>query len=273
MTESTSTGTGNEVETVTSEDGTEIAFERTGGGPPLVLVHGAVCDHTFWELSDVRAALAEHYTVHAMDCRGVGWSGDAPEYELEREFEDVAAVVDAVDRSVALLGHSGGALLSLEAARRTDNLDGLVLYEPPIFDVIPETALAEMQELVDDGENERMIEFFLREVAQSTPEEIAAQRTAPYWRAVVDAAPVWLRHFEAGADYEFDAARFAEMTTPTALLTGSESPRFLKDATTALHDALPNSRIVTFDGYAHEAMLTAPDLFVDEVRTFIRESS
>ena len=165
-----------EMEAVTSADGTEIAFERTGRGPPLVLVHGNACDHRFWDLSDVRPALAEHCTVYAMDCRGVGesgdvqqtksaeptgtsGSGDAPEYDLEREFEDVAAVVDAVDEPVTLLGHSYGALLSLEAALRTDNVHRLVLYEPPIrvgdHELYSEEVLAEMKRLLDDGENEQ----------------------------------------------------------------------------------------------------------------------
>lgn len=77
---------------------------------------------------------------------------------------------------------------------------------------------------------------------------------------------------QAVGEYEFDATRFANMTTPTLLLSGSESPPFLRDATEVVDDALPNSRFVTFDGYAHEAMLTAPDRFVDEVLTFIREA-
>ena len=257
------------METVTSADGTEIAFTRTGSGPPLVLVHGAVSDHRFWDLSGVRSALAAHCTVYAMDCRGVGQSSDAPRYELEREFEDVAAVVDAIDHPATVLGHSGGARSSLEAAILTDNCDQLILYEPPIpggeFQGVPEVVLADMQQLLEEGKNERMVEFFLEAVAQSTPEEIEAQRTAPYWHEAVNAAHVWLRHFKAERGYEFDAARFTNLTTSTALLTGSDSPQFLKDATIVVDEALPDSQIVTLEGYAHEAMLTAPDYFVDEV--------
>ncbi|WP_226008247.1 alpha/beta fold hydrolase [Natrinema salinisoli] len=263
------------METVTSADGTEIAFERTGSGPPLVLVHGGVCDHRFWELSDVRATFADHCTVYAMDCRGVGESGDADEYDLEREFEDVATVVEAIDEPVTLLGHSSGALLSLEAALRTNNLHKLVLYEPPIafddLELYSEEVLAEMERLLDDGENEQVLVLFLEEIAQSTPEEIEAQRSAPDWQDLVDAAHVWPRSLSAIGEYEFDAARFADMTAQTLLLTGSESPQVLKDATAPIHDALPNSRIVTFDGHAHEAMLTGPDRFIEEVLAFIRE--
>jgi pimeloyl-ACP methyl ester carboxylesterase len=209
-----------------------------------------------------------------MDCRGVGESGDAAEYELEREFEDVAAVVDSIDSPATLLGHSSGALLSLEAARRTDNLHELILYEPPIpvgnHELYSEAVLTEMKRLLDAGKNEQVLVLFLQEIAQSTPEEIDAQRSAPNWQDLVDAAHVWPRSVQALGEYEFDAAQFAHMTTPTLLLSGSESPPFLRDATEVVDDALPNRRFVTFDGHAHEAMLTAPDRFVDEVLTFIR---
>jgi len=163
-----------------------------------------------------------------MDCRGVGESGDAAEYELEREFEDVAAVVDAIDEPVTLLGHSSGALLSLEAALRTDNLHKLILYEPAIpvgdHELYSEEVLDEMKRLLDAGENEQVLVVFLQEIAQSTPEEIDAQRSAPDWQDLVNAAHVWPRSMEAIGEYEFEAARFANVTTPTLLLSGSESP-------------------------------------------------
>lgn len=152
---------GNEMETVASADGTEIAVERTGSGPPLVLVYGNGDVSRFWEGGGVRPALAAHCTVHAVERRGRGDSGDAEGYSLEREAEDVAAAVEAVDGPAALLGHSGGALYSLEAAARTDGLRRLVLYEPPIqvgdneLDVAAE--LAEMEALVARGENERAL--------------------------------------------------------------------------------------------------------------------
>ncbi len=277
MTETTPLDSDTEMGTVTSTDGTEIAFERTGSGPPLVLVHGGACDHRFWDLSNIRSTFAEQYTVYPMDCRVVGKSDDAAEYELEREFEDVAAVVDHLDESVTLLGHSSGALLSLEAALRINDLHKLVLYEPPIpvgnHELYSEEALAEMKRLLDEGKNEQVLVLFLREIAQSTPEEIDAQRSAPDWQDLVGAAHVWPRSVQAVGEYEFDAARFADLTTPTVLLTGSEGPPFLKDATERVNDVLPNSRIITFDGHAHEAMLTAPDRFIEEVLVFTLESN
>lgn len=170
------------METITSADGTEIAYERTGSGPPLVLVHGNGDVHEFWDLAGARAAFTEHFTVYAMDRRGRGENGDTTDYELEREAEDVVAVVDSIDESVTLLGHSGGALYSLEAALRTDDLRNLVVNEPPVavgdhkLDV--EEAVAETERLLDDGENELALVLFLREVGHLTPDELGAARSA-----------------------------------------------------------------------------------------------
>lgn len=265
------------METVTAADGTEIAFDRTGSGPPLVLVHGNGDVHGFWELAGVRSAFADHFTVYSIDRRGRGESGDAPGYALELEAEDVAAVVDHIDEPVSLLGHSGGALYSLEAAVRTDGLYTLVLNEPPIavgdHELDVERGVAEMKRLLDEGEDEQALVLFLQEVARLTTNELDAARSAPTWQDMVDAAHTLPRELQAIAEYEFDVDRFADVSTPTLLFVGGESSPFYRDATEAVHDALPNSRISTFDGHAHEPMTTAPDRFVDEVLAFRDESS
>lgn len=263
------------METVTSADGTPIAYGRTGNGPPLVLVHGTTADHTRWE--PVRPAFEEHFTVYAMDRRGRGESGDAEEYALEREVEDVVAVVDAIDELAVLLGHSYGALCTLEAALRTDNLRALVPYEPlfPVegAELYSEEVLAEMEALLDAGENEQALVLLFEKIVELSPTEMDALRSAPNWPARVAAADTVLRESRAENEYEFDATRFASMTTPTMLLSGSESPQSLKDSTVAVDEALPNSRIVVFEGLGHGAISTAPDRFVEEVLAFIRELS
>ena len=189
----------------------------------------------------------------------------------------MVAVVESIDERVILFGHSFGALCSLEAALRTDNLRGLVLYEPPlpVGDHGPDTedVLDEMTALVDNGENEQALVQFFREIARVPTAELDALRSAPNWPARVDAAHTAIREERARKGYEFDAARFAGLTTPTLLLSGSESAPFLKGATGVLNDALPNSRIAVLDGQAHAAMNTAPELVIDEVLTFIHESS
>src|SRR5918998_1211125 len=117
-----------QMETILSRDGTRIAYRRIGEGPPLVLVHGAAADRGRW--SPVLPALEKRFTVYAIDRRGRGGSGDAGSYTMEREFEDVATVVDSIGEPVNLLGHSYGALCALEAALLSRNIRKLVLYEP-----------------------------------------------------------------------------------------------------------------------------------------------
>src|SRR5262245_54898114 len=116
--------------TITSVDNTAIAFARSGAGPPLVLVHGTTADHTRWK--PLLPRLEADFTVYAVDRRGRGGSADALDYFIEREFDDIATVVDAIGEPVLLLGHSYGAICSLEASLRTRNVRKLVLYEPPI---------------------------------------------------------------------------------------------------------------------------------------------
>jgi pimeloyl-ACP methyl ester carboxylesterase len=116
--------------TIGSRDGTAIGYERSGHGPPLVLVHGTTADHTRW--TPILPPLEQRFTVFALDRRGRGLSGDSGDYTIELEFDDVAAVVDSIGEPVVLLGHSYGALCSLEAALRTSNVQRLILYEPPI---------------------------------------------------------------------------------------------------------------------------------------------
>lgn len=264
-------------ETVTSADGTVITYERTGSGPPIVLVYGNGDVLQFWVEGGVRSAFAEQYTVYAIERRGRGESGDATEYELEREAEDVAAVVGAINEPVTLLGHSAGALYSLEAALQTDNIEKLILYEPPIqagdneLDIAEE--LAEMKTLVERDENEQALVPFVRDIAGLPADEIDALRSAPIWQEMVAAAHTLPRELEAISEYEFEAARFADVITPTLLLSGGKSPPLYKDATKAVNEALPNSRIAVFEGEQHMAMHTAPDRFVNEVATFIEEST
>jgi pimeloyl-ACP methyl ester carboxylesterase len=265
------------METIASADGTAIAYDRTGSGPPLLRVHGGTSDHTSWH--HLLPPFEEHFTVYLIDRRGRGASGDSDTYALEREFEDVAAVVDSIDAPVSLVGHSFGALCSLGAALRTDNLRKLALYEPPLLidghqnHETPQELLAEMESLVEEGKNEELLELFLIEVPKITPEELEELRTTPNWAAAVKSAPTNVREFEAVLDYEFDPTQFGGLTIPTLLLSGSESPPFLQAATDALADALPNCRQTVFDGEGHLAMNSAPERYTDEVLGFLCDSN
>lgn len=262
------------MQTITSKDGTLIAFERSGKGPPLVLVHGTTADHTRWK--PVLPQLERHFTVYAVDRRGRGGSGDAPVYAIENEFDDVAAVVDAIGEPVLLLGHSYGALCALEASLRTRNLRKLVLYEPPVRtagSLYPPGAAERLQALLDAGEADSVVATFFREVVRAPDDELAMLRSLPNWPARVAAAHTIPRELRINDDYRFEQARFVAMRVPTLLLLGGSSPPMFQDAIEAVRAALPDARVAVMPGQQHAAINTAPDLFLREVLGFFLEPS
>src|SRR3989442_2942581 len=116
--------------TIMSKDGATLVCQRTGVGPPLVLVHGSGGSATRWKA--ILPALETNFSIYALARRGRGKSGDAPDYAIEREFDDVVSVVDSIKQPVYLLGHSYGGICSLEASLLTPHVRKLVLYEPPV---------------------------------------------------------------------------------------------------------------------------------------------
>jgi pimeloyl-ACP methyl ester carboxylesterase len=261
------------METITSTDGTMIAYQRSGTGPPLVLVHGTTADHTRW--APVLPAFEQHFTVYALDRRGRGGSGDAEPYAIEREFEDIVALVNSLEEPVFLLGHSYGALCSLEVALRTDHVRKLVLYEPPIptgIEIYPSEAVTKIQAKLDAGDREGAVTTFLQDIARVPAHEMDILRAAPNWPARVAAAHTVLREMRGSNEYVFEPARFTGLTTPTLLLLGGDSPAFLHAAIEAVHAALPDSQVVIMPGQQHTAMNTAPELFTREVLQFLAEA-
>jgi len=257
---------------VRSKDGTQIAYRRGGNGPPLVLVHGSTADHTRW--LPVLASFEQHFTVYALDRRGRGGSSDTEPYAIEREFEDVATVVDAVGGAVNLLAHSFGAVCALGAAFLTTHIHKLVLYEPPPpgFKESPDT-MARMQALLDNGDREGVLSTFLGEAAGLSPEELEQMRSVPAWQGRVAAAHTILRELNSLETLSpFNAERFQSLAIPTLLLLGGNSGPIYKETTEALHAMLPDSRIVVMPGQQHVAINTAPDLFVREVLAFLLDS-
>jgi pimeloyl-ACP methyl ester carboxylesterase len=257
---------------ITSKDGTMIAYQRSGVGPPLVLVHGTTADHTRW--TPILPALEQYFTVYALDRRGRGGSGDAEQYAIEQEFEDIVALVNLIDERVFLLGHSYGALCSLEAARRTAHLRKLVLYEPPIptgTEIYPPEVLSRIQALLDGGDPEGALTTFMQDIVHVPPHEMKMLRSAPSWQARIAAAHTILREMRGSNEYVFEPAKFNNLATPTLLLLGGDSPAFFKAAIEAVHAALPNSQVVVMPGQQHTAMNTAPELFTREVLQFLAQ--
>jgi len=263
---------------VESRDGTEIAVWTSGHGPPLVLVHGAVADHTRWR--PLLPHLEPHVTVHAMDRRGRGASGDAPGYAIEREFEDVAAVVDAVadasGSAADLYGHSFGGLCAFGGATLTAGIGRLVLYEgwPPAdarARELPPGVGGRLDALLAEGNRDAVVEAMFREVVRMPEAEITALRAQPAWPARVAAAPTIVRELRAIPQVPFDPGQAARIAVPTLLLTGSDSDDpFAADLATVAA-ALPDARIGVLDGQRHVADILAPELFARRLLAFLGE--
>ena len=189
---------------VVSRDGTRIAYWTSGEGPPLVVVHGTPADHTRWR--PLLPYLEPHVTVHAMDRRGRGASGDAPAYDLAREYEDVTAVVDAVAAAsgarVDLYGHSHGGIVAFGAATLTSKVRKLVLYEgwpvpdPDVY-ALPPGLEDRMEALLAAGDRDAVVETLFRELELMSDEDMNAFKAAPSWRGRVAAAHTITREVRA----------------------------------------------------------------------------
>ncbi len=261
------------LEKTVSRDGTPIGFWRSGHGPALVLVHGTTADATRW--APVLPLLEPHVTVHAMDRRGRGASGDGSgAYALADEAADVAAVVDAVAAAtggpVDVFGHSYGGHCALEATLLTGGIRRLVIYEAPVVAAIPPGVTDRLAALLDAGGREEVVTTMLRELAGLTAEELRITMAAPSWAGRVAAAHTVVRECRAEEGYRFEPARFAGLRVPTLLLAGSQSPPDMAAATQTLAAALAGARVVSLAGQGHVAMLTAPTLFVGAVLEFLR---
>jgi pimeloyl-ACP methyl ester carboxylesterase len=260
--------------TVTAADGAPIAWWRRGDGPPLLLVHGISASHLRW--APVIPALSEHFTVYAFDRRGRGGSGDTEGYEIEREFADTAAAIDAIAADsgpVNYLGHSYGAMTGLEAALLTSNIRKMVLYEPPYrlnepF-ISPPDSVARLEERLAAGDRDGVVEVMMGELVGVPPGALAEMRTTPAWAARMAAAHTIPRELRAVEDYRFEPERFRGVDVPTLFLLGGASPPHMHRATHAAAEALPNAQVVVLPGQGHVAMDSAPDLFLHEVFRFL----
>jgi pimeloyl-ACP methyl ester carboxylesterase len=257
-----------EPETIVSADGTPIAAWRGGAGPPLLLVHGTAADHTRW--APVLPGLEERFSVVRIDRRGRGRSGDAGEYAIEREFEDVAAVADWIGDGLSVLGHSYGGMCALEAALLTDRIARLVVYEPPLgFIRSPPGVAARLQELLEEERHDEVLTCFMREVAGLPPEQIELLRSLPTWEARLATTPTLPREERANREYVFDAERLRGVAVPALFLLGGDSSPGFKQAAEAVGAALPDCRVVVMPGQRHAAIDTGPELFLSEVLAFL----
>lgn len=262
------------IETVQSKDGTSIAYERRGHGPPLVMVHGSTVDHTRW--GGVVSKLAEHFTLLMVDRRGRGESGDGPVYNIEREFEDVVAVLESTEVPAFLLAHSYGAICSLGASRLTARIAKMVLYEPPLSlpGKIPAADLvARMERLLAAEDRDGVVAAFMRELIRLSDREIENMRRTSSWAVRLAAAHTIPREVAVANAYRFRADSFSHVRVPTLFLVGSRSPAHFHEASAMASRALAGSQRETLRGQGHAAMSTGPRIFLEKALPFLEANS
>jgi pimeloyl-ACP methyl ester carboxylesterase len=255
---------------IVSKDKTVIGYQKSGQGRPLLFVHGVTADHRSW--TAVSSHLEQEFTTYAMDRRGRGGSGDSPDYDLWREAGDVVALVESIGEPTAVLGHSYGGLICLEASLQTDNIAQLILYEPAVPTETPHIqpeVIERIKALVEQDELEKAMEVCLREVAEIPDHDIDIYRQSPLWAARIPLARTIPRELETDLSYTFQAERFANMQTLTALLLGGDSPLLYRQGVERLDAALPNSQIIILPGQQHIAHHANPELLAAAVRQFL----
>jgi pimeloyl-ACP methyl ester carboxylesterase len=252
---------------VEAPDGVAIACEVSGGGPPLVLVHGA--GSARWSFDAVRPHLEHRFTVIAIDRRGRGDSADGEEYALERECEDVAAVVRDAGSDALLMGHSYGGLVAAGAAQLLD-LPRLALYEPAMGGVLSTREKIERWErMIEEDDRDAVVREFYRDIAGYGEDAIDELARGPVWEARTRIVPTVPRELRAELAHRFDPDALAVVTAPILLLLGTESPDWAVRSVRAYADAIPGAELCTLDGQGHGANMTAPALLAAELERFL----
>jgi len=243
------------METVASADGTPIAYDRYGDGPPLITAAGAFCARATTE--PLARALAAQFTVLNYDRRGRGDSGDTAPYAVEREIGDLAALIAAAGGSAAVFGHSSGATLALKAAASGLPITHLVLYEPPFnpddsFPRLPAGLAGELAGLVAAGRRGDAVELYQTR-AVGLPEPVVAQlRNAPFRPALEAIAHTLAYDAAVIGDRSLPAAMLGTITIPALVITGEQSPPFLTGAAKAAAAALPAGQLAVLPGQTHD---------------------
>ena len=236
-----------------------------------MLVHGSLTDHTTF--APFVAELRDGLTTFSMDRRGYGASGDGDGYAIEREFEDVAAVVAAVaartGRPVTLFGHTYGAGTAIGGAALTGALHQLVLYEPGLGIAYPAGSIEELEAAVAAGELETALLAVLAGIVGLTPEEVAALRAGPRWPVLLAGVPAVVRECRAEDAWAYRPGRLDGISAPALLLAGAETPPLLKAGTDRAAAAIPGARVLVLDGHAHLAHLRDPAMVAAIIRRLV----
>ncbi len=253
------------MQTVTSKDGSRIAYDRFGSGPTVILVGGALSYRKFKKMEQLAELLAERCTVINYDRRGRGDSTEVKPFALEREIEDIAALIEAEGGSAALWGWSSGGALALRAAGTQIGVERVSVYEVP-FMVTPDAKRPtpdygeRLDQLVADGDRSGAVKHFMRNSIGIPAPVVALMRLMPMWKGLKATAHTlpydWAalgKHNMYGAP--LNAEEWASVTAPTLVVSGAKSPAVLRDGSRALAEVLPNAELRELEGVSHNVKM------------------
>src|SRR5450830_1385227 len=235
-------------ETVQSADGTTIAYDQLGAGPALVIVGGAL--NTRQSPYPLATLLAERFTVFSYDRRGRGDSGDTPPYAVEREVEDLSAVITAAGTSAFVYGHSSGGIIGLEAAASVVPIAKLAIYEPPYtFDPVNPAPAADsgVQSALDAGDPEQAVRAFMRLTGMDEG-SIEGMTHGSFWPGLVAIAHTLPYDLTLSGDGRVPVERVSAISVPTIVMDGGASPAWAALAADSLVGAIPRAIRRTIDG-------------------------
>src|SRR5262245_8341614 len=241
------------MENVTSKDGTTIAFDRSGSGPPVILVSGGSVDRM--ANAPIGDQLATDFTVFNYDRRGRGPSGDTQPYAIEREIEDIEAVIEAAGGEAGIYGSSSGAVLAMLAAGAGLPLRKVAMWEPPYLPegmpTPPADTVEQFETMVAEDRRGDAVEFFMAKVVGLPPEFVAGARQQPFWAATEALAHTLAYDARIMGDYRIPTDRVAGVKADTLVIAGGADMPFMRDTAQALADALPDGRVALLDGQGH----------------------
>ncbi|PYI56974.1 alpha/beta fold hydrolase [Paenibacillus flagellatus] len=260
------------MKTVISKDGTTIAYSKLGSGPPLLLVDGALCSRTNGPNGALAALLQQHFTVYTYDRRGRGESGNnAAAYSVDREIEDMSALIEEAGGAAFVYGISSGAALALEAAKCLPSIRKLALYEAPFVTddsrpVVPDGYEEKLKALLEANRRSAAIKLFMRKGVGLPAPVVAMMPLMPAWsklKAVAHTLPfdtrLTIEHQKGRKD---TLRRWANVHVPALVAVGGKSPAWMRNAMRSLAEALPNAKQQTLPGETHivKAAVLAPVL-------------
>jgi pimeloyl-ACP methyl ester carboxylesterase len=240
---------------VISKDGTAIAFDKIGTGPAVIFVDGALCYRGFGPMSGLAPHLAPHFTVITYDRRGRGESGDTLPYAVEREIEDIQALIDEAGGSAFVYGISSGGALALRAASRLPGIKKVAIYEAPYSLEAGRSIAADyttrLTEALSEGRRGDAVAAFMMRVGMPA-EAVAGMRHAPMWPGLEAVAPTLGYDNAVMGDGTVPTERAAAINVPTLVMDGGASPAMMRDAADAIADAIPGAQRRTLEGQTHE---------------------